>query len=74
MRPLYDARVSDLGPGDLVRIECARCGHSELLTATTFKTAGLQPYEVIVRLGRWFRCRECDARGRVEVSIRWAER
>jgi hypothetical protein len=31
MRPLYDARISDLGPGDFVHVECA-CGHSELLT------------------------------------------
>jgi hypothetical protein len=33
MRPLHDARISDLGSGDLVQVECA-CGHAELLTAT----------------------------------------
>jgi len=31
MRPFYDARVSDLGAGDLVRVECV-CGHVQLLT------------------------------------------
>jgi hypothetical protein len=40
MRPLYDARVSDLGPGDLVMIECC-CGHSETLTASVLTTAGV---------------------------------
>jgi hypothetical protein len=35
MRPLYDASVRDLGPGDLVQVECTFCRHSELLTAAT---------------------------------------
>jgi hypothetical protein len=30
LRPLYDARLEDLGPGDLVQVECA-CGHIMLL-------------------------------------------
>jgi hypothetical protein len=70
MRPLYDARISDLGPGDFVQVECA-CGHRELLTAHMLATAGLPPYEVIVQLGRRMRCRECDAKGRVDISIKW---
>lgn len=73
MRPRYDARVSDIGPSDLGQIACTRCDHSELLTATMLKTAGLQPYEVIMRLGRRFRCRVCDERGHVDISIRWAD-
>jgi hypothetical protein len=42
MRPLYDARISDLGPGDLVAVECA-CGHTETLTAAMLATAGVRP-------------------------------
>jgi hypothetical protein len=38
MRPLYDARISDLGTGDFVHVECA-CGHTELLTAAMLATA-----------------------------------
>ena len=71
MRPLYDARLEDLGPGDVVKVECV-CGHTELLTAAMLRTAGLPEYEIIVRLQRRFRCRLCDERGKVDVSIRWA--
>jgi len=38
--PLYAARLEDLGPGDLVQLECV-CGHSELLTAAMLSTAGV---------------------------------
>jgi hypothetical protein len=70
MRPLYDARVSDLGPGDLVKVECA-CGHAELLTAAMLATAGVGPERRVLDLGARMRCRECDERGRVVVSPRW---
>jgi hypothetical protein len=73
MRPLYDARVSDLGSGDLVIVECARCDHSESLTGVMLKTAGLAPHALIKDLDRRMRCRECDARGHVSISIRWAD-
>jgi len=33
MRALYEARLEDLRPGDLVKVDCV-CGHSELLTAS----------------------------------------
>jgi hypothetical protein len=32
MVPLSLARIEDLGPGDFVRIDCAACGHTALLT------------------------------------------
>lgn len=72
MRPLYDARVSDLGPSDLAKVECLACGRVELLTGAMLKTAGVPEHQVIVGLKRLFRCRECDEKGRVDVSIRWA--
>jgi hypothetical protein len=31
MVPLYAARIEDLGPGDLVQVQCSACGHEELL-------------------------------------------
>jgi hypothetical protein len=40
MRPLYDARVEDLGPDDRVVVECG-CGHVERLTAAMLATAGV---------------------------------
>ena len=72
MRPLYDARISDLGVGDFVKVECA-CGHAELLTGKMLSTAGLPPYTVILDRRRRLRCRECDRRGHVDISIRWAQ-
>lgn len=71
MKALFEARLEDLGPGDLVIVECA-CGHTELLTASMLATAGAKPYEVLIGLQARMRCRECDERGKVVVSIRWA--
>jgi len=70
MRPLYDARVEDLGPGDLVKVEC-ECGHTELLTAGMLRTAGVAEHHRSAQLQRQMRCRECDAKGRAIVSIQW---
>jgi hypothetical protein len=64
-------RVSDLGPGDLVHVECP-CGHTELLTAAMLATAGVAPDRKVADLSRRMRCRECDELGRAVVSIRWA--
>jgi hypothetical protein len=72
MRPLYDARVEDLGPRDFVAVVCA-CGHSELLTAAMLRTAGVAEHQRIVQLQRQMRCRECDEKGKADVSIRWAD-
>ncbi len=72
MRPLYDARLSDLGPGDLVKVVCA-CGHEELLTADQIRAGHTPEFAVIVDLKWRLRCRECDERGRVDISIRWGK-
>jgi hypothetical protein len=72
MRPLYDARIQDLGPGDFVKVECI-CGHSELIPSSGLQQGlRLPPYMPVLDLQHRFRCRECDRRGRVVVSIRWA--
>ena len=70
MVPFYAARVADLGPGDLMRIECG-CGHVTLLTAQMLATAGIAPERKVADLPTRLRCRECDARGRADVSIQW---
>jgi len=71
MVPLYAARVSDLGPGNFVSIECP-CGHTELLTAQMLATARVAPEQKVLDPGDRMRCRECDERGRAVVSIKWA--
>jgi hypothetical protein len=70
MRPLYDARLEDLGAGDLVKVECA-CGHTELLTAGMLRTAGVAEHQKIIGLQPHMRCRECDELGKALVSIKW---
>jgi hypothetical protein len=73
MVPLYAARVSDLGPGDFVGVECI-CGHDAMMPAST-RAQGLRlgPDERIADLAPRLRYRECDTRGRAAVSIRWGE-
>jgi len=72
MKALFEARLEDLGPSDLVKVECG-CGHSDLLTGQMLATAGMKPYERVLDLQRRLRCRECDVRGRELVSVRWGE-
>ena len=69
--PFYAARLSDLGPGECVHVECA-CGHTERLTAAMLMTAGVGPDETVQGLESRMRCRECDEKGRAVTSIRWA--
>ena len=73
MVSLYSARVSDLKPGDLVRVECT-CGHEELIPAMALSQGlRLRPDERIVDLEPRLRCRECDAKGKAVVSVRWGQ-
>jgi len=70
MKAMYEARLENLTTGDLVVIECV-CGHTERLTAAMLKQAGVKAYDRIMDLSPKLRCRECDERGKVLVSIRW---
>jgi hypothetical protein len=72
MVPLYAARIADLGGGDLVQIECT-CGHITLLTAPMLAAAGVAAEQKLIDLSARLRCRECDARGRAIVSVKWRE-
>jgi hypothetical protein len=69
--PLYAARITDFGLCDLLVVECV-CGHTERLTAQMLTTAGAGAEDKIADLAPRLRCRECDERGKVVVSIRWA--
>ena len=72
IKPLYAARLEDLGPGDFVRVGCV-CGHEALLPGSgLIQGMKLPPYFSVLDLAPKMRCRECDAKGRVDVSIQWA--
>ena len=73
MVPLYGARIEDLGPGDFVKVECIACGHAELIPPSSLLHGlRLPPYTPVLDLEPRLLCRECDARGKAVVSIRWA--
>ena len=72
MVPLYDARLEDLGQGDLVEVECV-CGHTQLIPAFgLLQGMRLPPITRVLDLEPRLRCRECDAKGRAAVSVKWA--
>jgi len=69
-KPLYDARLENLTPGDLVKVECA-CGRVELIPPVGFlQGMRLSPDTLVPGLAPRMRCRECDARGKAVVSVR----
>jgi hypothetical protein len=70
MVPLYAARIEDLGPGDFVKVECAACGHDELIPASALlQGLRLPPTTRVLDLQPRLRYRECDARGKAVVPI-----
>jgi hypothetical protein len=74
MVPLYAARIEDLGPGDFVQVRCISCGHDMLIPpASLLHELRLPPTTPVLDLEPRLRCRECDARGKAVVSIRWAD-
>jgi hypothetical protein len=74
MVPLYAARVSDLKPGDFVKIECIACGHEVLIPPVgLLQGAAATAAFPVLDLEPRLRCRECDARGKAVVSVRWGD-
>jgi hypothetical protein len=71
MKPLYSARVIDLSAKDLVQVECLGCRHLRLFTANMLATADVKPDALINKLERRLRCRHCDQRGKVILTIVW---
>jgi|GraSoiStandDraft_42_1057292.scaffolds.fasta_scaffold54525_4 hypothetical protein len=73
MVPLYAARIEDLGPGDFGKFESAACSHDALIPPSSLLNGlRLPPTTRVVDLEPRLRCRECDARGKAVVSVRWA--
>ena len=65
--------IEDLGPGDFVKVDCIACGHGELISpGSLLHGLRLPPHTPVLDLEPHLRCRECDARGKAVVSIRWA--
>jgi hypothetical protein len=65
-------RIRDLGPGDFVSVECV-CGHSMLIPPSGLQQGlRLPPHLPVLDLQYRLRYRECDRRGRVVASIKWA--
>jgi hypothetical protein len=75
VKALFEARLSDLGPRDFLKVECAACGHAELLATDQLRIRGiaLPPDTPVLDLERRLRCRECDARGKAVVSVKCLE-
>ena len=71
MKALYDARVRDLGPRDLVKIQCTACSHTMRFIAEYLRGKGIASYEPILSLRRRLRCRKCHSQGHVDISIEW---
>jgi hypothetical protein len=50
MVPLYAARIENLGSGDFVKIDCAACSHTALLTPASLARLGLEPRQRVLDL------------------------
>ena len=72
MVPLYTVRIEDLGAGDFVKIDCAACGHTALLTPAFLARLGLAASRRVLDLKDQVRCRGCGVRGRAIVSVKRA--
>jgi len=70
MVPLYQARIEDLGPGDFVKVDCAACSHTALLSAASLGRLGLCPGQKVLDLKDRLRCQGCGVRGRAVTSVK----
>jgi hypothetical protein len=68
MKALFQARVEDLSISDRVKIECI-CGRVALIAV---QGLGLPGYTPIQSLVHKLRCENCGERGKVLLSIVWA--
>jgi hypothetical protein len=73
MRPIYDLRICDLFPHDLVQVTYD-CGHSEQLTAAMLETTGVERGRRVEDLKDQLQCRECHEKNcAVHVAVQWGE-
>jgi hypothetical protein len=65
----FEARVEDMSAADRLRIECT-CGRIALISVAGL---GLPPYLRVLELKRRLMCENCGERGKVDLSIVWAD-
>ena len=71
IKPMYAARLGDLEQGDFVKVECG-CGRTEFVPGGGLADrVNLPPHFPVSDLERRLRCRECDQKGKVILSIEW---
>ena len=73
MLPLYAARIEDLGLGDFVKVDCAACSHTALLTPAFLARLASGRDRKCLTLKDRVRCRGCGVRGQAIVSIKWGK-
>ena len=59
MVPLYAAGIEDLGRGDFVKVNCAACSHTALVTPAFLARLGLESRHRVLDLRDRVRCRGC---------------
>jgi hypothetical protein len=60
MQPQYLAPIEDHGPGDFVKVDCARCHLVALLTPVALLKLGLSPQIKVLDLKERVRCRDAE--------------
>jgi hypothetical protein len=73
MKPLYAARLYDLGPNDRIKVQCRLCKRGNSMPADFIIRLGIASGTKVLDLVRLFRCQGCKWRGRASVSIEWSE-
>jgi hypothetical protein len=72
MVPLYAARVKAFRPGSVVVVEYGACGHITAIPPSGLvRGLRLRPTERVLALVPRLRCRECEAKGKTVVSMKW---
>ena len=70
MRALFECRLEHIGRYDRIKVECA-CGREVLLSLEAFE--GQPSNARVIDLKRRLRCDGCGEKGRVMVSVVWAD-
>jgi hypothetical protein len=70
VRPLYAAKLEDLGPTDRIKVECGGCKRVGLIAAAGLALPG---YTAVLDLKHWLRCQGCGVKGRAVISVVWAD-
>ena len=72
MKPLYAARLYDLGPHDRIKAVCRLCRRGNSMPADFIIRLGIASSTKVLDLVSVLRCQGCRWRGRALVSVEWA--